>query len=133
MAEESAPNDAGLVLSLEAPGLRLVALADLESGAQDDLAASLRQASSPARRIDVVKVAHHGSASQSSALAELLGARVALVSVGEDNPYGHPTRTALDLYQRSGAVVLRTDTCHDIALSVAAEELVLHASCPAPP
>ena len=131
-AEESAPNDAGLVLSLEVPGLRLVALADLESGAQDRLAAALRQASWPDRRIDVVKVAHHGSASQSSALAALLGARVALVSVGKDNPYGHPTRTALDLYQGQGAVVLRTDSCHDIALSVVAGELVLHAGCTVP-
>ena len=131
-AEESAPNDSGLVLSFEAPGLRLVALADLESGAQDGLAAALRQASWPAGRIDVVKVAHHGSASQSAALAELLGARVALVSVGTDNPYGHPTRTALDLYQRHGAVVLRTDSCHDIALSVVATELVLHAGCTVP-
>ena len=130
--EESAPNDAGLVLSLEAPELRLVALADLGSVAQDDLAAALRRSasSSPPRPVDVVKVAHHGSASQSAALAELLAARVALVSVGRDNPYGHPARTALDLYEHVGAVVLRTDSCHDIGLSVADGELVLHAGCP---
>ncbi|HUX71289.1 MAG TPA: ComEC/Rec2 family competence protein [Cellulomonadaceae bacterium] len=133
--EESAPNDAGLVLSLEAPELRLVALADLESGAQDDLVAALRSSasSSPSGPVDVVKIAHHGSASQSSALAELLHARVALVSVGRGNPYGHPARTALDLYEHAGAVVLRTDSCHDIGLSVVGGELVLHATCPGPP
>jgi competence protein ComEC len=117
------------VVSLESPDLRLVALADLESGAQDDLVAALRSDSSPAGPVDVVKVAHHGSASQSSALAGLLGARVALVSVGRDNPYGHPARTALGLYEQAGAVVLRTDACHDIGLSVADGELVLHAGC----
>ncbi|MCR6494072.1 ComEC/Rec2 family competence protein [Cellulomonas sp. P24] len=130
-AEESAPNDAGLVLLLEAPDLRVVDLADLESGAQDALAAALRR-SGALGPVDVVKTAHHGSANQSSALAELIDARVALVSVGRDNPYGHPARAALDLYEHAGATVLRTDTCHDIGLSVRAGELVLHAGCRPP-
>jgi len=129
--EESAANDAGLVLLLDAPELRVVDLADLGSGAQDALVATMRRSGAP-RVVDVVKVAHHGSASQSSRLAELLGARVALVSVGRDNPYGHPASAALDLYEHLGAVVLRTDTCRDIGLSVVAEELVLHAGCSPP-
>lgn len=130
-AEESAPNDAGLVLLLEAPDLRVVDLADLESGAQDALAASLRR-SGALGPVDVVKIAHHGSANQSSALAELIDARVALVGVGRDNPYGHPARAALNLYGHAGTTVLRTDTCHDIGLSVRAGELVLHAGCRPP-
>jgi competence protein ComEC len=38
------------------------------------------------------------------------------VSVGADNGYGHPTRSALDLYEGTGAEILRTDESGTILL-----------------
>jgi competence protein ComEC len=78
-----------------------------------------------AGRTDVVKVAHHGSAVQSRALAERLRPAVALVSSGRDNDYGHPTDEALDLYAGVGAAVVRTDECGTVALVVRGQEVSL--------
>jgi competence protein ComEC len=63
-----------------------------------------------ALRADVLKVGHHGSAT--STTPEFLAAvapRVALVSVGADNTYGHPDMDVMQALRDAGAEVLRTD------------------------
>jgi competence protein ComEC len=58
----------------------------------------------------VLKVAHHGSRTSTS--REFLSAvrpRVALISVGAGNRYGHPGARVLADLAASGAIVLRTD------------------------
>lgn len=59
--------------------------------------------------VDVVKVAHHGSADQSARLYERLQARVGIVSVGAGNSYGHPTDRLLGILQDAGTAIARTD------------------------
>ncbi len=108
-------NDASIALLAHVAGIDVVALGDLEDAGQSALARTLAQRG--LGEVDVVKVAHHGSATQSDRLAELLSPAVALVSSGE-NTYGHPTDRALDLYESVGASVLRTDTCGTFALVV---------------
>ncbi|MCO7272317.1 ComEC/Rec2 family competence protein [Cellulosimicrobium cellulans] len=108
-------NDASVALLLRVAGMDVVALGDLEDAGQAALARTLAQRGSGP--VDVVKVAHHGSATQSDRLAGLLAPTVALVSSGE-NTYGHPTDRALDLYRGVGATVLRTDACGTFALVV---------------
>ncbi|MFE6970746.1 ComEC/Rec2 family competence protein [Isoptericola sp. NPDC057653] len=109
-------NEGSVALELwTSGGLDLVALGDLEEPGQDALAASLA-ASGRAADVDVVKMAHHGSRSQSEALARHLSPRVTLVSVGAGNTYGHPTDDALDLYASVGSALVRTDECGTAAL-----------------
>lgn len=60
--------------------------------------------------VDVVKVSHHGSRDQDSDLYRRIRATVALIGVGADNDYGHPTASTLDMLAGSGATVLRSDT-----------------------
>ncbi|GAA4734450.1 ComEC/Rec2 family competence protein [Isoptericola chiayiensis] len=111
-------NDASVVLWLRtAAGLDVVTLGDLEEGGQRALLDALPASGLPAGDLDVVKMAHHGSADQSAALAHRLSPRLVLVPVGE-NDYGHPTRSALDLYAETGARVLRTDRCGAVAVVV---------------
>jgi competence protein ComEC len=58
----------------------------------------------------VVKVPHHGGrAAAATDLAVRTAARLAVVSVGAHNPFGHPDPGVLESYRRSGALVLRTD------------------------
>ncbi|CAN5526753.1 ComEC/Rec2 family competence protein [soil metagenome] len=59
--------------------------------------------------VDVVKVAHHGSADQSARLYEKLRATVGLIGVGADNGYGHPTAKLLGTLAAVGTRPLRTD------------------------
>ena len=61
-------------------------------------------------RVDLLKVAHHGSrTSSTAAFLDAVRPRVAVASAGAGNPYGHPTRATLDRIAARGAQVLRTD------------------------
>jgi competence protein ComEC len=60
---------------------------------------------------DVVKVGHHGSrTSTGDSLLDRVQPRVALISVGRRNRYGHPDPTVLARLARRGVRVLRTDS-----------------------
>lgn len=69
--------------------------------------------------IDVLKVAHHGS--DDAGLAALLDRTrpaLAVISVGEDNPYGHPTGGTLTTLERHRVPTLRTDRDGDVVIDV---------------
>jgi competence protein ComEC len=59
---------------------------------------------------EVLKVAHHGSrTSSTAAFLEAVRPRIGLVSVGERNPYGHPAPPTIDRLRAHRVQVLRTD------------------------
>ena len=108
---ESAPNNASVVLLVESRGVRILLLGDVEVAAQVAL-----RTSSAGPGVDVVKIAHHGSRYQDPALAAWTSARIALISVGRDNRYGHPAPETLRGWLDSGALVARTDEAGDVAI-----------------
>lgn len=97
-------NAGSLTVEAEGRGIRSIFLGDLGEEAQDALLARRT-----VRPVDLVKVAHHGSADQSPALYRALGARLGLISVGVHNGYGHPTGRALQLLTDDGTAMARTD------------------------
>lgn len=102
----------------EVQGLRVMALGDVEPEAQRPLLRMIRAASvGTMAPVDVVVVAHHGSARQEPRLYQALQPRVALIGVGAGNDYGHPAASALALLRRVGAVTLRTDQQGLVAVS----------------
>jgi competence protein ComEC len=59
---------------------------------------------------DILKVPHHGSKSSSSYhFIEAVSPEYVLVSLGEDNKYGHPHQEVLNRFEEFGIKVLRTD------------------------
>jgi competence protein ComEC len=61
-------------------------------------------------RMRVMKVPHHGSLTSSSReFLHALAPRIAVVSVGRGNTFGHPAREVLERYREVGAHVFRTD------------------------
>jgi competence protein ComEC len=69
--------------------------------------------------VDVLKVAHHGSDDAGlGPLLERSRPRLAVISVGEGNPYGHPTPGTLRTLASHGVPTLRTDESGDIAIEV---------------
>jgi competence protein ComEC len=108
---ESAPNNASVVLLAEVRGIRLLLLGDVEIAAQVALRTSL---AGPG--VDIVKIPHHGSRFQDPALASWTAGRVAIVSVGEGNRYGHPAPETLRAWETQGALVARTDLAGDVAI-----------------
>ncbi|MET9815463.1 ComEC/Rec2 family competence protein [Streptomyces sp. NPDC006355] len=111
------PNDASVAMLVRSGGLRLLLLGDLEPPAQRALARS--PAAEALDGVDVLKVAHHGSAYQDPGLIRRAAPRLALISCGEDNPYGHPAPGTVAALRAGGAAVLRTD--RDGALAVVGE------------
>ncbi|WP_193106841.1 ComEC/Rec2 family competence protein [Brachybacterium sp. FME24] len=110
-AEGDAANDCSVALSATwSDGTRLVSLGDLEPAAQAEVAAL---APGPA---DIVKVAHHGSRHQHEPLYHQLDADLALITVGQDNTFGHPTEDLLGLLRGSGTQIIRTDVHGTVAL-----------------
>lgn len=60
-------------------------------------------------RIEVLKVAHHGSATSSSAdFINKVGAPVSVISVGKKNRYGHPSMDVVDRLRASGSSIYMT-------------------------
>ncbi|MDH6125195.1 ComEC/Rec2 family competence protein [Kitasatospora sp. GP82] len=91
--------------------LSIALLGDLEPPAQ----AALRARMTPPR-VDVLKVAHHGSGHQDGDLTDALHPHLALISCGTDNPYGHPAAQTVAHLRSLGTTVLRTDQVGDIAV-----------------
>jgi competence protein ComEC len=122
----TAVNESSLVAVLDVAGpagsLRVLALGDLETEGQrrllDRLASGRAGVDGP---VDVLVVAHHGSARQEPGLCPALAPRVALIGVGADNDYGHPTPSALAMLRSCGASVRRTDLDGSIAVVPASD------------
>jgi len=123
-------NDASVTLAVDCAAgcLSALFLGDLGERAQGMLSAANRL-----QRTEVVKVAHHGSADQSAALYDRIGAAIGLISVGADNGYGHPTARLLGILAAAGTTAVRTDLEGMILLSPAGDGSVAVWSERAPP
>jgi competence protein ComEC len=112
----SVPNNASVVLTVTVGGLHLLLLGDVEREAARQVLTELREDARAPPSIDVVKVAHHGSANRDDALLAYVRAPVALISVGADNDYGHPAPSTLSALREDGYRVYRTDLSGDVAV-----------------
>ncbi len=117
--DNAAENDAGVVGLVEVGGLRVLVTGDLEVAGQQALVASGQELSA-----DVLVVPHHGSPRQDRDFLCAVGARIALIQVGERNDYGHPAASALALLSQCGAQVFRTDQHGALAVEAGADRVV---------
>ena len=111
-------NDASVVMIFSSPDYDLLLLGDLGEAGQQRIKNSATGILSRSDKPLILKVSHHGSNDQSAALHESLRPELAVISVGEQNGYGHPGKQLLDLLARSGSQVLRTDQHGSLAISV---------------
>ena len=109
IGDGSAANDASVVLLAEVRGVRILLTGDIEPPGQLALRRTL-----PGLDVDVLKVPHHGSRHQDLEFLTGLRARLALISVGADNDYGHPDPGVVSALTATGAVVRRTDLDGDV-------------------
>lgn len=78
--------------------------------------------------VDVLKVGHHGSrAALTDDLAAALSPRIALLSCGANNRYGHPHAETLACLEHAGAAILRTDERGDVRLTFTEETIAISA------
>ena len=106
-------NDVSIVLLGEVAGRRFLLGGDIE----DDVDPLLANRELPA--VDILKVAHHGSGTATTpAFLDAVRPRIAVVSAGADNPYGHPARSTIQRVAATGARVLRTDTDGSVTMTI---------------
>lgn len=96
-----------MVFESESDGIRSLFLGDLGEAAQERILAGHRLGGP----VDLVKMAHHGSADQSARIYLAASASIGLITVGADNGYGHPTPAALAMLAAAGTTGFRTDRC----------------------
>jgi competence protein ComEC len=110
-------NNASIVLLVELSGIRLLLTGDVEAPAQVAMLA-WADAHGVDLHAEVLKVPHHGSANQDPELWAAVDPRVAVVSGGAGNPYGHPDDTTIAELEARGILVERTDLDGDLAVVV---------------
>ncbi len=80
---------------------------------------------------DILKVGHHGSAySSSAAFIEAVRPRIAIVSVGRHNLFGHPASNTLETLRVAGASILRTDQCGAVTIAAGAAKVKVETMLP---
>lgn len=113
-------NDASAVVHAEA-GTAGRKLSILFTGDIEEAAAARMLAANPRlaqQGIDVLKVAHHGARNGGSAVIEALRPKVALISVGKGNDYGHPHPAIVSSLDAAGTVTARTDLLGSFTLTL---------------
>ncbi len=94
-------NDCSIVIQMNCDGVKYLFTGDMESGVES---------SRNWNQIDILKVGHHGSKTSSSKnFLEQTKPKVALISCGEGNDYGHPHDAAVKRLEKIGAKIYRTD------------------------
>ncbi len=107
-------NNNSVVLRLDASGGRFLFTGDIERE-------GIRRLADMDVRADVLKVSHHGAANGTDRkFLERVQPRVAVISVGANNRYGHPHRETIALLEKRR--VYRTDWHGDIVLRLGADQ-----------
>lgn len=106
-----AENDMSLVVAADTTVGRILLTGDAEDAALDALVHAGTDV-----RADVLKVPHHGSRTTSDRFLAAVRPRLAVVSAGRDNLFGHPHPDVVATLQGMGTRVLSTDTHGDIAV-----------------
>ena len=98
-------NDDSIVLELRWRDVSVVLTGDIGRETEQHITPLF-----PPAGIRIVKVPHHGSLTSSSrTFLDRLAPRVAVVSAGRNNTFGHPAPDVLRRYHEIGAQVFRTD------------------------
>jgi competence protein ComEC len=111
--ESRTTNDLSVAFRLEYGSFGALFLGDAPAAVEEELAAR----HGAALRTDLLKVAHHGSLTSSAeALLDAAQPRIALISVGQRNRYGHPAPMVLERLEQREIEVLRTDLAGTITV-----------------
>ena len=108
-------NDYSAVVHARFGGVTFLFTGDAEAAVEKAL---LEEYPSSKLRSDVLKVGHHGSKTSSTeAFLNAVHPEIAVIEVGADNSYGHPSQKVLDRLDALGSRVYRTDISGNIVLT----------------
>lgn len=117
-------NDYSVVIKLVNGNNSFLLTGDAEVPAEKDMLRSNYDLS-----CDVLKLAHHGSSSScSSSFLDAVNPTYAVISVGADNSYNHPTKKVLNAINKRKIKIYRTDKQGSIVFTSNGHHLLIHTS-----
>ncbi|BDG36853.1 ComE operon protein 3 [Parageobacillus caldoxylosilyticus] len=104
-ATDAKDNNNSIVLYAKLGGVSWLFTGDIEEAGEKELVNAF-----PRLKADVLKVAHHGSATSTTELfLDQIQPKIAVISVGEHNRYHHPSPSVIERLQKRNTLILRTD------------------------
>lgn len=105
---DSRDNDGSLVLYGEYAGYDLLLMGDASKTIEEKINDKIGN-------VDIIKVGHHGSNTSSDyKFLDAINGKIAIISVGKNNIYGHPDSDILKKLHELDYIVLRTDEHNNI-------------------
>ncbi|MGW0247831.1 ComEC/Rec2 family competence protein [Nocardia goodfellowii] len=111
-------NDRSVVLAATTPVGRILLTGDIEAPAQRRLVTS-----GATVQADILKVPHHGSRTTTKDFLIAVRPRLAIVSAGARNTFGHPHPAILSELSALGTTIARTDTHGDVLVAGTADQV----------
>ncbi|MEV0794316.1 ComEC/Rec2 family competence protein [Kribbella sp. NPDC050459] len=118
--EGSPENNASIAMMAVVGGLRILLTGDLEPESQRAVLATGADL-----KADVLKVPHHGSAQQDPNFIAAANARLAIISAGRNNDYGHPAPRTLDLLSHTTTQTATTNLSGPLTITNTNNHLAL--------
>ncbi len=116
LIQENSINNNSLVFKLNYNNFSILFTGDIEKIAEEKI---LQETDENLLKSTVLKVAHHGS--KSSSIEEIIkevNPKIALIGVGKNNKFGHPSTDVVNRIESFGTKVFRTDLNGEILISV---------------
>lgn len=112
-------NNTSMVVKLVCKGNKFLFMGDAEIEAEEELLNNNVDLS-----VDVLKVGHHGSdTSSDQEFLRIVAPKIAVIQVGKDNDFGHPSRRVIKRLERIGAEIFRNDLEGTIKIVSKGEEI----------
>ena len=115
--EENKLNNNAIVMKLNYNNFSMMFTGDIEKKAEEEIIETYKN--SKILESDILKVAHHGS--KTSTTDEFLSRvkpKIALIGVGKDNMFNHPSNTTIEKLENMGIKIYRTDLNGEISICV---------------
>lgn len=107
-------NLSSIVIQMKFDGITYLFMGDAETEVEEKI---LQESNSNNKNIkaNILKVGHHGSnTSSSEKFLKAVSPEIAIISVGRDNSYGHPSSLIIDRLEQIGSQICRTDEVGNI-------------------
>jgi competence protein ComEC len=108
--ESTKTNEYSIVSLLSYASFEAIFTGDIEQDISNELIINNK-----IRKVDYIKIPHHGSINgMTENLLKAIEPKIAVISVGAKNPYGHPRQEIIDMLSKQGVKTLRTDEMGDV-------------------
>ena len=117
LIQENILNNNSIVAKLNYNNFSMLFTGDIEEIAEKEIVSIYKGTN--ALKSTILKVGHHGS--KTSSTQEFLNAikpKIALIGVGENNTFGHPSDSVIERLENLGTKIYRTDQMGEISITV---------------